>query len=106
MKKVLGNVNIYDGDTHCLRIYFNRKLVDILGEEIVFNEREMIITKPGIDSKVTLSLRHKVCSFSPKLHDKDHYVGTYALIQKDEDTFKLKKTSNEVHRARRLGNRV
>jgi len=95
MKTSLGVITIhYYNFNRGLRVYLCRELLQHFGQDIVFNIKDMIITRPTIDSRVTFSIKSGQFSYLPKGVAPEDYVGKYNVIQKDEDTFKLKKIKN------------
>ena len=97
MKTIVDQIrmNSYKGNAgiHC---FVRKKLKALLGDEILFNPKTMEIRRPTIDNKKTLHIKNKYFAFYPENIEYEDYVGLYNVIQKDEDTFKLKKVKNHA----------
>lgn len=76
-----------------VRGYFPKKVRNIVGDNIRFSLEEMKITRPCIENTGTHSIR--TGQFVLCVEDREDYIGEYDLIQKDEDTFYLKRRKDE-----------
>jgi hypothetical protein len=93
MKNIIGVVRMYpssqEGKSRALRIYFPKKVVEILGNSIVFDLNTLKIRRAEIDDVKTFTIGSLHTSIG--VDDPSYYFGDYNLIQVDEDNFKLKK---------------
>jgi len=78
-----------------VQAYLNKDIRNLLNcDDIVFNCAKLIIKRASIDSKRTHSIKSKYFTFVPRSGDLEDYIGSYNVVQVDEDTFILKKINN------------
>ena len=88
----VGTARIYKSNQPgAMRVFLSKTAKDLIGDDIVFDKKKLIIRRPTIDSKKTYSIRAKIFSLCCSEEDEILLEGIYHVIQKDEDTFKLKK---------------
>lgn len=95
MENVIGQFSMYAGNgrKRSLRIYFHKHLDKKIGGEVVFNIEKLTLKKPIIDSKNVYEVSNGQITYTTD-KEVDPYLGKYDVIQKDEDTFKLKKVKD------------
>lgn len=77
-----------------VRGYIPKKIVkNIIGDHIVIDIKSLEIRRPGIDDTKTLGIRTGQLVLC--VDDREEYVGEYNLVQKNEDTFYLKRREDE-----------
>jgi len=97
MKNIVGKVRVTNTESRTgLRFYLNKDFTELLGDSIIFLVSTMIIKRPNIDSHHTYSIKNKQFSFPMNTDEVSNFVGSYKVIQQDEDTFKLKKIKNNA----------
>jgi len=93
MKNIIGlvKISVNKNSQISLKVYLAKGLTKIIGKEIVFNCREMVMKRPTLDSRNVHRANGSAFSFMPPMGAVEDYIGVYDVIQKDEDTFKLKR---------------
>lgn len=93
MDNIIGQIKIYSvkSKPNHLRLYFQQKVVDVLGDYIVMDILRLKIRRPTIDDDKTNKIKNLFTSAYIGEEDALRLKGNFNVIQKDEDTFKLKR---------------
>jgi hypothetical protein len=96
MKQVVDQVRMsfYNEHKSIIQFFIRKKLRALLGKEVVFDRKKLIIKKPGLDSKKIKEINTSYISFHVELEDLKEMLGLYDVVQTDTDTFILKKVKD------------
>jgi hypothetical protein len=101
MKNIIGEATISSGSirfsSQSMKVYLKKSLYKLFSEEIEFNPISLTIRKVTVDSVNITKLNFRNFSFMTN-EDPDRLVGLYNVIQKDEDTFVMKKIKENAQR--------